>query len=161
MGAKIRMDQIFSKLQKIWQNRQRADGIRVEYFPRIQHVAAQWSSQKFTAQIGWNTRKFISQEEFYICRCSTTFLVEQKTMKKNVCQTFDSYLWMQEDLEKDTGHSLVLVPRRSGILWKKTVHKEFGTIYRKDVDSIRRERMSNFPFYDSIVQRSTLKQRTW
>ena len=31
----------------------------------------------------------ISQEESYLCRCSTTFLVDQKTMKKNAgeCQT--------------------------------------------------------------------------
>ena len=31
----------------------------------------------------------------------------------------------------DNGHSLVPVPKRSGILWKRTVHKEFGTISRK------------------------------
>ena len=30
MGAKIRMDQVFSKLQKLWQNQWRDDGIRVE-----------------------------------------------------------------------------------------------------------------------------------
>ena len=42
----------------------------------------------------------ISQEEFYPCRCSTTFLVEQDTMNKNVWQMLDSYLCMQEDLEK-------------------------------------------------------------
>ena len=30
-------------------------------------------------------------------------------MKKNVSQTLDSYLCMQEDLVKDNGHSLVLV----------------------------------------------------
>ena len=35
---------------------------------------------------------------------------------------------MQEDLEKDNGHLLVLVLKRSGILLKRTVHKEFGTI---------------------------------
>ena len=32
-----------------------------------------------------------SQEEFYLCRCSTTLLVEQKAMKKNVWQMLDSY----------------------------------------------------------------------
>ena len=32
--------------------------------------------------------------------------------KKNVWQTLDSYLCMQEDLEKDNGHSLVLVLRK-------------------------------------------------
>ena len=34
---------------------------------------------------------------------------------------------MQEDLEKDNGHSLVLVLKRNGTLSKRTVHKEFGT----------------------------------
>ena len=34
------------------------------------------------------------------CRCSMTFLVEQKTMKNNVWQTLDSYHCIQEDLGK-------------------------------------------------------------
>ena len=42
----------------------------------------------------------ISQEEFYSCRCSTTFPVEQETMKKNVWQTIDSYLCTQKDFGK-------------------------------------------------------------
>ena len=41
MGTKIGMVKIFSKLQKLRQNRRRANGIRVEYFPRLQYVAAQ------------------------------------------------------------------------------------------------------------------------
>ena len=49
-------------------------------------------------------------------------------MKKNVWQTLDSHLCMQEDLVKDNGHSLVMVLRKSGLLSKKTVHKEFGTL---------------------------------
>ena len=36
--------------------------------------------------------------------------------KKNVWQTLDSCLCMQEDLVKDNGHSLVLVLNRSGIV---------------------------------------------
>ena len=38
---------------------------------------------------------------------------------------------MQRDLEKDNGHLSVLVLKRSGALSVKTVHKEFGTIWRK------------------------------
>ena len=57
-----------------------------------------------------------SQEEFYSCRCSTTFLVERKTMKKNVWLTLKSYLCMQGSLVQDNGHSLVPVLRKSGIL---------------------------------------------
>ena len=79
----------------------------------------------------WEKHQKISQEEFYLCRCSSTFPVEQKTMKQNVWQTPNSYLCTREDLEKDSGRLLVLVLRKSGTLWKRIVHKEFGTIWRK------------------------------
>ena len=52
-------------------------------------------------------------------------------MKKNACRMLDSYLCMQEDLEMDIGHSLVLVLRKSGILSVKTVLKESGTKLQK------------------------------
>ena len=45
-----------------------------------------------------------------------TFPVDQKTTKKNVWQMPNSFLYLQEDLEKDNGHSLVLVLRKSGTL---------------------------------------------
>ena len=34
----------------------------------------------------WEKHQKISQEQFYSCRCSTTFLVEQETMNKTVWQ---------------------------------------------------------------------------
>ena len=43
----------------------------------------------------------MSQEESYLCRCSTTFPVDQKTMKKNAWRMPNSLLCMQKDLEKD------------------------------------------------------------
>ena len=52
-------------------------------------------------------------------------------MMQNVWQMLDSYLCLQEDLEKDNGHLLVLVLRKSGTLSKKTVHREFGTKLQK------------------------------
>ena len=66
-----------------------------------------------------------------LSRCSTTFLVEQKTMNKNVWHTLESYLCMQGGLVQDNGHSLVPVLRKSGPPSKRTVHKESGTILRK------------------------------
>ena len=38
---------------------------------------------------------------------------------------------MQKDLEKDNGHSLVLVLKRIGTVSVKTVRKEYGTIWLK------------------------------
>ena len=67
----------------------------------------------------------------FICRCSMTFPVDQKTTKKNVWQMLNSFLCMQKDLEKDNGHLLVLVLKRSGLLSVKTVHEENGTILLK------------------------------
>ena len=59
------------------------------------------------------------------------------------CLLNNSFLCMQEDLEKDNGHSLVLVLRKSGTLLVKTVHKESGT--QLDAVGICGKRMSNFP----------------
>ena len=79
----------------------------------------------------WEKHQKISQEEFYLCRCSTTFPVEQETTQQNVWQMPNSFLYTRGDLENDNGHSLVLVPKRSGILLKRTVHKESGTKLQK------------------------------
>ena len=48
-------------------------------------------------------------------------------MKKNASQMLNSFLSMQRDLEQDSGHSLVLVLKRSGTLSVNAVHKENGT----------------------------------
>ena len=52
-------------------------------------------------------------------------------MKKNVWQMQESSPHLQRSLEKDNGHLLVQVPKRSGILWKRITHKQFGIISRK------------------------------
>ena len=160
MGAKIRMDQTFSKLQNLGQNRWWANGIRVEDFPGFNALQLSEEDKSLLYRLRETPEK--SQEEFYLCRCSTTFPVEQKTMKKNVWQMLDSYRCMQEDLEKDTmvihwswfWKEVVLCQRRHSTT-------NLGQNCGKDVVGIRWERMSNFPCYDSIVQRSTQKQRTW
>ena len=60
----------------------------------------------------------ISQEELSSCRCSTTSLVDQETMKKNASRMLNSFLSMQRDLEKDNGHFLVLVHRKEVVLYQ-------------------------------------------
>ena len=69
----------------------------------------------------------ISQEGLSSCRCSTTSHGDQETMNKNASQMLDSFLYMQEDLEQDNGHFLVLVQRKTGILSVQILHKENGT----------------------------------
>ena len=53
-------------------------------------------------------------------------------MNKNAWRMPNSFLCMQGDLEKDNGHLLVLVLKRNGTASVKTVHKENGTIWRKE-----------------------------
>ena len=57
----------------------------------------------------------------------------------------------------DSGHLLVQLLRRNGILGKRIVHKEFGIISRKRCcwNSLKA-----FPCNDSIVQEYAQKQRT-
>ena len=68
-----------------------------------------------------------SQEEFYSCRCSTTFPVERKTKKQNVWQRLFVSIYARNF---GTGHSLVQVLKRSGPLRKRIAHKEFWIISR-------------------------------
>ena len=160
MGAKIRMLKIFSKLLKLWQNRRWADGIRVEYFPRIQYVAAQWRSQKFTVQITRNTREFHRKNSIHV-------------------DVQRHFLWNKRQHNRMSGKRQTRISVREKI-WKRTmvIHwswfwkemvlyqrgqstRNLGQNCRKDAVGIRWEWMSNFPCYDSIVQRLTQKQRTW
>ena len=123
----------------------------MEYFPRIGYVAALRQSQKFTVQIGRNTRKFHR----------TTFPVEQKIKKKNVWQMLDSFFLYSRRFGK--GQSSFIGPGSEEKWYCISEDSPHGIwdYCGKDVVGIRRQWMSSFPLYDSIVQRSTQKQRTW
>ena len=58
MGAKIGMDQIFSKLPKLWQNRRWADGIRVEYFPGFNTLQLCGKVKDLLSRLGETPEKF-------------------------------------------------------------------------------------------------------
>ena len=135
-------------------------GIRVEYLPRIQHLAAQWRSQMFTVEIRWDRHLGISQEESYLCRCSTTFPVDQETMKKmrvkcstrfSKCKEF----WIRTKVIAWSWF------RESGIRSVQVVHKVNGTIWRKNDVRIWRKQTSSLPCHESIAKRSAQKQRRW
>ena len=54
----------------------------------------------------------------------------EKAIKKNVWQMSKSSPYLQGISVLDNGHLLVQVVKRSGVLWKRIVHKEFGIILR-------------------------------
>ena len=71
-----------------------------------------------------------------LCRCSMTFPVTEKATKMNVWQMLKSSPYLQRILVLDNGRLLV----------------HLGSHRRKDAVGIRRERMSDFPCNNSIVQ---------
>ena len=121
------------KSSQNYRNFDRIDGEPMEFewnlFPGFNTLQLNEEGNSLLYRFGENQN--FSQEESYSCRCSTTFPVTVKAMKKKVWQMPNSYLCMQEDLEKDNGHLLVLVLRKSGTLSVKTVHKESETKLQK------------------------------
>ena len=114
MGTKIGMVKIFSKLQKF----DRIDGEPMEFewniFPGFNTLQLSEEVKSLLYKLG-ETPEILTGRILCMSMFNDFFLVEQETMKKNVWQMLDSYLCMQEDLEKDNGHSLVLVLRKSGM----------------------------------------------
>ena len=112
-----------------YRNLDRIDGEPMEFewniFPGLDTLQLCGKVKSLLSRLGETPENF--QEEFYLCRCSTTFPLEQETMNKNVWQTLESSPYLQRSLVLDNGHLLVHVLRKSGTPSKKTVHKESGT----------------------------------
>ena len=95
----------------------------------------------------------LSQEEFYLCRCSMTFLVTRKTMKKNVWQMLRSSLHLQKKFGFGQWSFIVPGSEKKWYSMEENSPKRNLRSYRgKNTVGIRRKRMSNFPCNDSIVQ---------
>ena len=94
---------------------QKFNGIRVEYLPRIQCVAAQSRSQTFTVEIDWDTREFHRKDYLHVDVQRHHMWIKRQQSRMRVKLPV-SFLYLQEELEQDSGHFLVLVQRKSGIL---------------------------------------------
>ena len=57
--------QKYTGVQNLGQNWWWANGIQVDYFPRIQHIAAQPRSSRVTVEIQWNTREFSRKDHLH------------------------------------------------------------------------------------------------
>ena len=156
MRTKIDVVQKFTGIQNLGWNWSWANWIRVEYLPRIHHVAAQPQSSRVTVEIGWNTWEFYKtdylhvdvqrhlmgikrQQERMRVKCSTRFSFAKKIWSKIMVipQT-----WIRE--------KVVLYQCRKSRKW-------MGQNGREDDVRIRRKRPSSLPCHESIVQRSAQK----
>ena len=130
MKRQIGMVQNISGIQKLRQSWRWANGIRVEYFPRIQYVAAQWRSQTFAVEIRWDTPENFTGRIIFMSMFNDISRGSQDNEKE--CESNARLVCLHaRDSEQDNGHCSVLVQRKSGILSVKIVHKVNGTTWRR------------------------------
>ena len=123
------------KSSQNYRNFDRIDGEPMEFewhiFPGFNTLQLCEEVQELLLRLDETPENFTGRIIFMSMFNDILFPVDQKTMKKNGWQMPNSFLCMQKDLEKDNGHSLVLVLKRSGTVSVKTAHKEYGTIWLK------------------------------
>ena len=107
----------------------RIDGDPMEFewniFPGYNTLQLSDQVKSLLLKLGDTSENFTGRL-LYSCRCSTTSLLDQETMKKCMSNA-NLFSLYAKNLEKDNGHKLVLVLRKSGSLSVKIVHKENGT----------------------------------
>ena len=131
---------------------------RVEYFPRIQYVAAQWRNQKFTVQIRWDTREFHRKNYIHVNVQRHLLWIKRQWKRMHVkCQSRFSFckeIWKRTMVIHWSWFWEWVVLYQ----WRKSTRR-MGQYGGKDVIGIRRKRMSSFPCYKSIVERGRLKSK--
>ena len=147
-GRKIRMVRIISCLQKLsqWVN-----GIRVEYLPRIQYVAAQSRRQTFTVEIRWDTREFYKKISFFMSKFND--ISWGSWDNKVECE---SNAQLVSPFARRFWSRTMVIPRtwirESVTQLVKTVHKENGTEMQSKW--CWHLQQANTQFSESSVQRS-------
>ena len=148
----------FTRRQSFGHNWWWANGIRVEYLPKIQHVATQSRSSRVTVKIERNRREIYwtahlhvdvqrhlmeieRQQERMRIKCSTHFSIYKKIRRRT---KVISWSWFQR--------KMVFCQWRQSTKWGW----QNG---RKDYDNTRRK--PSVSSHESNVQRSALKQRRW
>ena len=107
LGRQVDVVQEFITIQNFGHNWWWANGIGVDYFLRIHHIAALQQSPRVHVE---NERKNKNnlQDGSSSCRCSTTSHGDLKTMNRNANLTPTSFLLMREHFHQEDGHSLDL-----------------------------------------------------
>ena len=105
LAKAVGLVQRFITMQNSGHNWRRADGIRVEYFPRIHHIAARPTKSK-SSWTKWATQNN-SKDELSSCRCSMTSFGEWKTMSRNVLLIPHLCLYSQKDFQQDVGSKII------------------------------------------------------
>ena len=160
MGTKIGVVQQFTGIQNLGHNWWWANGIRVEYLPKIQYVAAQSRSSRVIVEIRRDTREFHRKVFFHVnVQRHLLWIKRQQDRMRVKCSTRFSIfkkIW-----------SRIMVISRS-LFREKVVFYQWrwstrwmGQNGRKYDGDTRRKRTPSLPSHESIVQRTAQEQRWW
>ena len=160
LGMKVDLVQEFITIQNFGHNWWWANGIRVEYFPRIHHIAALQQSPRVPVRNVRNARRIQKTDHLHVdvqwhlmgiwrqwkrmrIKCSTRFslceMICSKTMV--ILRT-----WIRKEVVFYS--------------WRQST-KRMGQNCRIDDDKIKWMRTPNYPCHETIVPRNAQKQRRW
>ena len=144
MGGTIRMDQSFSKLQKLGQNRWRADGTRVEHLPRIRYVAAQQKVKSLLDKLVETPESFTGRILF-MSMCNDISCGTKDNEQECLASARPVSFVCKKNLVNDNGHI------HWSWFWKEVVLYQrdspqgiWDNIAEKMLVEFRRKQMSNF-----------------
>ena len=121
------------KSSQKYRNFDRIDGEPMEFewniFPRHNTLQLNEEVKRLLLRLDETPEKFHRKNHIYVAVQRHFLWI--KRLKKSAWRMPNSFLYLERDLEKDNGHSLVLVLTRSGTVSVKTVNKECGTKWRR------------------------------
>ena len=160
MGRQIDVVQKFTRIQSSGQNWWWANGIRVEYFPRIQQIAAQPQSPRVAVKIECNTKEIYWTDHLHVDIQRHPMVIErQQERMRGKCST-------RLSLCKEIRSRTMVISRswfRETVVfyqWRYSA-KWMGPNGWEDDGETRRKRTPSLPSHESIVPRSAWKQRWW
>ena len=149
----------FTGIQNLGWNWSRANWIRVEYLPRIHHVAAQPQSSRVTVEIGWKTRKFYRTD--YL-RVDVQRHLMGSTDNKKECESNAQLvsLFAKKDLEQVKCHSSDLDQRKWYCMGADSPQGEWDRVAEKMMLEFVE---SGHPVFraTSPLSRGRLKKQKW
>ena len=152
MGRKIGVVQKFTGIQNLGKNWW-SQLFRVEYLPRIHHVAAQPQNSRVTVEIEWNTRESFRTDHLHVDVQRHLMGIKRLQERMRIkCSTRFS-------LCKEIRSRIMVIPRtwiREKVVlyqWRQSTRRMGQNRWADDVDT-RRKRTPSRPSHEPIVQRS-------
>ena len=160
MGGKIDVVQKFTRIQSFGQNWWWANGIRVDYLPRIHHDGALHQSPRVTVKIERNTRKIHRTDYLHVD--FQRHLMGSKDNKKD-CESSAQFVSLYAK-RFGAGRWSFLGPgseKKWYSISGDSPQGEWDRIAEQMLLTFCRKHTPGIPIHESIIQRSAEKQRQW